>query len=88
MTTTDQSAATVAAREKIGTGMKIGYGAGDFAANIVFQTVTLFLLYFYTDVFMLGASTAGIIAGFGLDVIGYAPNAAAASDLARRVARA
>jgi GPH family glycoside/pentoside/hexuronide:cation symporter len=61
MTTTDQSATTIAAREKISTGMKIGYGAGDFAANIVFQTVTLFLLYFYTDVFMLSASTAGVI---------------------------
>jgi glycoside/pentoside/hexuronide:cation symporter, GPH family len=40
---------------------KLGYGAGDFAANIVFQSVTLFLLYFFTDVFMLGASVAGVI---------------------------
>jgi glycoside/pentoside/hexuronide:cation symporter, GPH family len=47
--------------EKLGAMMKIGYGMGDFAANITFQTVTLFLLYFYTDVFMIGASTAGVI---------------------------
>ena len=47
--------------EKLTALAKLGYGAGDFAANIVFQTVTLFLLYFFTDVFMLGASTAGVI---------------------------
>ncbi len=40
---------------------KVGYGLGDFGANLVFQTMTLFLLYYYTDVMMIGASTAGII---------------------------
>ncbi len=53
--------ADVLGAERLSVGSKLGYGAGDFAANIVFQTVTLFLLYFYTDVFMLGASTAGVI---------------------------
>jgi len=40
---------------------KVGYGLGDFGANLVFQTMTLFLFYYYTDVMMIGASTAGII---------------------------
>ncbi len=58
-----EAAGTAAGKalEALGTWMKIGYGAGDFAANITFQTVTLFLMYFYTDVFILGASTAGMI---------------------------
>ncbi|MBU2548410.1 MAG: MFS transporter [Proteobacteria bacterium] len=41
--------------------MKIGYGLGDLGANFLFQPVMLFLMYFFTDVFMLGASTAGLI---------------------------
>jgi GPH family glycoside/pentoside/hexuronide:cation symporter len=47
--------------EKIPVGMKIGYGIGDFAFNLIFQTITLFLLYFFTDVFMIGAAAAGTI---------------------------
>ena len=35
----------------LGAGAKIGYGIGDFAANIVFQTVSMFLLYIFTDGF-------------------------------------
>ena len=41
--------------------MKIGYAFGDFGANFVFQTVTLFLLFYFTDVMLVGASTAGMI---------------------------
>ncbi len=55
------SAASGVPGERLGAFAKLGYGAGDFAANIVFQTVTLFLLYFFTDVFLLGASAAGVI---------------------------
>ena len=32
--------------EKIPLRMKFGYGIGDFACNIVFQTITLYLVYF------------------------------------------
>jgi len=42
-------------------GIKVGYGVGDFAANLVFQSVMLYLMYFFTDVFMIGASAAGSI---------------------------
>jgi GPH family glycoside/pentoside/hexuronide:cation symporter len=47
--------------EKIPLRMKVGYGIGDFACNIVFQTITLYLVYFFTDVFMIGATMAGSI---------------------------
>ncbi|NVJ50000.1 MAG: MFS transporter [Gammaproteobacteria bacterium] len=38
---------------------KIGYGLGDTASNLVFQTVMLFLAYFYTDIFGLSAAAVG-----------------------------
>lgn len=38
---------------------KVGYGLGDTASNIYFQTFLLFLLYFYTDVFGIPAAAAG-----------------------------
>ena len=40
---------------------KAGYSAGDAAANLVFMTMILFQLNFYTDVFGLSASTAAAI---------------------------
>ena len=42
-------------------GEKLAYGVGDSAANFVFQTQITFLMYFYTDVFGIGASAAGTI---------------------------
>lgn len=38
---------------------KIGYGVGDTASNLFFQTTIYFLMYFYTDVFGITAKTAG-----------------------------
>jgi len=40
---------------------KVGYSAGDAAANFVFMTMVLFQLNFYTDVFGLSASAAAAI---------------------------
>ncbi len=40
---------------------KIGYGFGDAAANFVFQTMLIFQLGFYTDVFGITAVTAGTL---------------------------
>jgi hypothetical protein len=37
---------------------KIGYGLGDAASNIFFQTVNLFLLLYYIDVFGLSPAVA------------------------------
>ncbi len=40
---------------------KAGYGIGDLAFNIVINATSLYLLYFYTDVFVIGAASAGTI---------------------------
>jgi GPH family glycoside/pentoside/hexuronide:cation symporter len=40
---------------------KFGYGLGDTASNIVFQVVINFMLYFYTDVFGIGAAAVGTL---------------------------
>lgn len=46
---------------RLTTGRIISYGAGDFAFNLSFSFCSLFLLYFYTDVLGLGATTSGVI---------------------------
>ena len=38
---------------------KIGYGLGDTASVLYWQTISLYLLYFYTDVFGISAAAAG-----------------------------
>ena len=38
---------------------KIGYGLGDFASNVVFQTILILLPAFYTDVFGLAPAVMG-----------------------------
>jgi GPH family glycoside/pentoside/hexuronide:cation symporter len=40
---------------------KIGYGFGDLASCLFWQTITFYLLYFYTDVFGLTAKAAGLM---------------------------
>ena len=38
------------------------YGFGDFASCLFWQTITLYLLFFYTDVFGLSAAAAIVLA--------------------------
>lgn len=40
---------------------KVGYGFGDLASVLFWQTIMVYLLYFYTDVFGLTAKAAGIM---------------------------
>ncbi|MEI6055953.1 MAG: MFS transporter [Lentisphaerota bacterium] len=47
--------------EKIPTKVKIAYSMGDFGANFFFQSVSIYLMYYFTDVFMITASAAGFI---------------------------
>jgi Na+/melibiose symporter-like transporter len=47
--------------QKLSVKEKVGYGLGDFAANIVFQTVMIFLMYFYTDIFGIPAAAVGTL---------------------------
>ena len=40
---------------------KIGFTLGDYASNLYWQSVSIFLLFFYTDAVGLSAATAGLI---------------------------
>lgn len=40
---------------------KVAYGLGDTASNIIFQTVMLFLTFFYTDIFGIPAATVATL---------------------------
>lgn len=40
---------------------KVGYSLGDLAANLIFQTLTTFLAFFYTDIYRIPAGTAATI---------------------------
>ena len=54
-----------AAPQRLGWGQKIGYGSGDFAFNLYWQGISLYLFYFYTDVLGLPNAMAGIIYAIG-----------------------
>jgi len=45
----------------LGVKEKIAYGLGDTASNIVFQTVMLFLSFFYTDIFGISPAIVGTL---------------------------
>ncbi|MFA6812631.1 MAG: MFS transporter, partial [Bacteroidaceae bacterium] len=45
--------------QKVSMGEKIGYSMGDGSANLIFQMMMMFQLFFYTDVFGIRATTAG-----------------------------
>jgi Na+/melibiose symporter-like transporter len=47
--------------KKLSFGEKVGYSLGDAAANFIFQTVMMFLMFFYTDVMGISPAVAGII---------------------------
>ncbi|KAA6341685.1 Inner membrane symporter [termite gut metagenome] len=47
--------------QKVSLGEKIGYSLGDGSANLIFQMMMMFQLFFYTDVFGIKATTAGMI---------------------------
>lgn len=59
MTTSENPAVTGSAASRLPIKEKIGYGVGDTASNLYFQTVMLYILFFYTDVFGLSAAAAG-----------------------------
>lgn len=40
---------------------RIGYGSSDFACNLIWQVISLYLLYFYTDVMHLNAGQISIM---------------------------
>src|SRR5512140_632664 len=42
---------------------RVCYGFGDLASCLFWQTITIYLLFFYTDVFGLAAAAAGVMIG-------------------------
>jgi len=50
--------------EIVPTGMKLGYGIGDFAHSMAFNLPAFYLIYFYTDVFHVPAAAAGLVVFF------------------------
>lgn len=47
--------------DRLSFGRKLGYGLGGSASNFIWQMVSLYMLYFYTDVFGISAAVAGTI---------------------------
>ncbi|MCR5414601.1 MAG: MFS transporter [Kiritimatiellae bacterium] len=45
-------------KESLGWLVRIGFGAGDLAQNLIYQTISMYLLFFYTDIFGLAPATA------------------------------
>lgn len=52
---------TNASNVRIGILEKVGFGLGDFASNLTFGFINLFLLFFFTNVYGLGAADAALI---------------------------
>lgn len=46
---------------RLSLGRKLGFTLGDYASNLYWQSVSIFLLFFYTDAVGLSAATAGLI---------------------------
>lgn len=46
-------------KQKLSFFEKVGYGFGDLASNLFWQTISMYLLFFYTDVFKLPAAAVG-----------------------------
>ncbi len=42
---------------------RIGFGSGDLAQNLIYQTISMYLLFFYTDIFGLKAGHAAAMFG-------------------------
>jgi GPH family glycoside/pentoside/hexuronide:cation symporter len=54
--------------EKLSAREKVSYGFGDFASCLYWQTISIYLAYFYTDVFGLSALAAGTMIGLSRSV--------------------
>lgn len=59
--------------QKLSIKEKVGYSLGDLSANLVFQTLMMFLLVYYTDVIGIAPSIAGTIIFVG-GIIGACSN--------------
>jgi GPH family glycoside/pentoside/hexuronide:cation symporter len=47
--------------ERLGLGVKLGYGIGDFGFNLLVQAAAVHLMFFFTDVYAVSAAAAGTV---------------------------
>ncbi|MBU2552745.1 MAG: MFS transporter [Proteobacteria bacterium] len=59
-----------AGSDRLSVGRKLGYGLGDFSIQTAFNLASFYLLYYFTDVFMIEAAAAGMILMFGRLALG------------------
>ncbi len=43
---------------RLGWLVRLGFGSGDLAQNLIYQTISMYLLFFYTDIYGLSPATA------------------------------
>ena len=48
-------------RSELSLPVRLGYGSGDFAVNLAYQTISLYLIYYFTDVFGIPPYAAGLV---------------------------
>ena len=58
---TGNSTTSCVAFKPLGTWEKLSFGLSSFSTNLIINSIILFLLFYYTDVFGISAGTAGII---------------------------
>lgn len=56
-----QSAAETKGFYKLGWMQRFGFGSGDLAQNLIYQTISMYLLFFYTNVYGLAPGVAAIM---------------------------
>ena len=61
MDTPRKAAPTSSGFYKLSAFMRIGFGAGDLAQNLIYQTVATYLLFFYTNVFGISPGAAAFM---------------------------
>lgn len=61
MESTPQTSSESKGFYKLSAIQRIGFGSGDLAQNLIYQTVSMYLLIFYTNVFGISAGAAGLM---------------------------
>ncbi|MDR0431561.1 MAG: MFS transporter [Tannerellaceae bacterium] len=61
MQTTNHSPVQSKGFYKLSQLQRIGFGSGDLAQNLIYQTVSMYLLIFYTNVFGISSAAAGMM---------------------------
>ena len=58
---TDNARTDTAGKNSISMLEKIGYGSGDMACNFIYQTIIMYITFFYTDIYGISAKAVSIM---------------------------